>query len=685
MLLITLSPSISYSLERDYAYTGSYLDDDRDPDEENEYGDYIYYYNSNKLCYRCFDRACWYSFPLEHEKELDISVIPPISNQAYNECSSCYDNPAIYSGYLHFQYKGNYPFLKRQVEYSKKYPQNQAYWPETSYRAEKISDIAVVLFENLIDSTALKRVKQRSNLSNNFITNSWYFESLGFTLPRSLSACCFRFSDFYQVCKDLVQFSQTYFSEEESLLIEEKTDLILDKLCGMFLEMYEESSSFHPTAEIQSEIKFIELLYSPKKDVKVRVYQKEKVYLNEDQYFAREAKIDIFENQQNKRLKVKDFSSDSNALPDWLIADYWLYEGIKCNDLFLHSEAITYLTATIKKDPSNIEAYQERIHAHFEMGNLSLAIEDYNKLKHLESLQNKFSFNQFGYTANNDSNQRGYIVNPKPKGMVDYSGGFCVGISKGSGIAVVEFVPSTWSCCKGILHGLWSFACSPTEVSKDLINTSYELVEFVKENTAKECLEAVVPELKDLCINWDTLSDYERGNKTGYIIGKYGVDILAPGAVMKGVKKYRQLKRINSMFTVECCIASEAKKAKILEASSKHAAIRATISESVKTGKIVPRNANVISHIMQEKHSWNKLINISGNKTEDFAKVSALLEELGILSEKHLFESEKFHNGIIIRSDYKKIINGYEVQACFETYTETNQTFIKDAWVITKK
>jgi hypothetical protein len=84
--LIILSPSISYSLERDYAYTGSYLDDDRDPDEEDENGDYIYYYNSNELCYRCFERACWYSSPLKYGKELDISVIPPITNQTYDEC-----------------------------------------------------------------------------------------------------------------------------------------------------------------------------------------------------------------------------------------------------------------------------------------------------------------------------------------------------------------------------------------------------------------------------------------------------------------------------------------------------------------------------------------------------------------------------------------------------------------------
>ncbi len=63
--------------------------------------------------------------------------------------------------------------------------------------------------------------------------------------------------------------------------------------------------------------------------------------------------------------------------------------------LFLNSEAIIFLTASILKDPSNIEAYKERIHAHFEMGNIELAIEDYNKLKELELHKKALLTDQF--------------------------------------------------------------------------------------------------------------------------------------------------------------------------------------------------------------------------------------------------------------------------------------------------
>lgn len=64
--------------------------------------------------------------------------------------------------------------------------------------------------------------------------------------------------------------------------------------------------------------------------------------------------------------------------------------------------------------------------------------------------------------------------------------------------------------------------------------------------------------------------------------------------------------------------------------------------------------------------------------------MALLLEENGILSEKYFLESEKFSYGKIIRTDYKKMINGHEIRASFETYVENNQTFLKDAWVITK-
>lgn len=659
----------SHALERDYSYSGRSFG--QSCDDYDDDGFCLFLYESDEFCFECFDRACWSKF-YKHKNHLDINAIPP-NMHSLTTCSVCWD-PTVYSGYLHFRYKNDCPFLKRQIAYAKKYPGRQHYWPETSEKALKINDLAISLFRNLINSSALNRLEYNEALARDFITDSWYFESLGYALPISL-CMCFRFSDFYQVSKDLAAFSEDHFNENESLLIQEKLDVILDRLCPLFLEMYEESLSVFPTDEIIGEVKFIELLY------------------NSDGGYgkgARNRHSSIASNQASILLKKFSFEmaktdnpkANPPNIPDWLIADYWLYEGVQCNDLFLHSDALIYLNASIAHDENNVEAYQERIHAHFEMGNLNLAIEDYKKLKQLEMHKKSFLACRFADTSES------YVVNPEPKGVLDCYVGFHVGILKGSAVAVIEFVPSTLSCCKGVLHGLWSFSCSPVEVSKDLINTSYQLVKFIKENTARENLELVIPELKELCLNWDSLTDYERGNQIGYIIGKYGLDVLIPGAIIKGIKKYRHLKRLNSMFTVECCMASEAKQAKILEASAKHAAIRTTVVDAAKTGKVIPKNANVVPHVMQKKHAWDKLIKISGNQQEDFIAVKKLLEEHKILDAKNfvkeLIVPPEKPNSPLRLLKYEKTVNSELVETFFIKNVETGEIYLTDAWVKTK-
>lgn len=154
---------------------------------------------------------------------------------------------------------------------------------------------------------------------------------------------------------------------------------------------------------------------------------------------------------------------------------------------------------------------------------------------------------------------------------------------------------------------------------------------------------------------------------------------------MKGVNKIRALRRANTTLTLESCVASQKNQAKILEESVKRAVIReAIVAESIKEGKILVRSSNVAPHVMQNKHAWNKIIELTGDIEKDFKSVLILLEKNGIFAEQYFLKSQKYHQGKIIRRDYRKMINSFEVEVVFETYVETNQTFLKDAWVITK-
>ena len=252
-----------------------------------------------------------------------------------------------------------------------------------------------------------------------------------------ISLCiCFRFSDFYQVAKDLATFSEDHFNESESLLIQEKLDAILDRLSPLFLQIYEESLSVFPTDEMVNEVKFIELLYNSDGVQKKRARNLSTV--------SNQASI-LLKKFRFEAARIDNANENPPDVPDWLIADYWLYEGVKCNDLFFHAQAIVYLNASIAQDGNNIEAYQERIHSHFEMGNLNLAIEDYKKIEQLKAHKKSFLVCRSVDSSEEYVDQGGYVINPEPRGGLECYLGYHVGILKGSAVGLIEFVPTTLS------------------------------------------------------------------------------------------------------------------------------------------------------------------------------------------------------------------------------------------------
>lgn len=115
----------------------------------------------------------------------------------------------------------------------------------------------------------------------------------------------------------------------------------------------------------------------------------------------------------------------------------------------------------------------------------------------------------------------------------------------------------------------------------------------------------------DLSLNWHKIDDYSKGQKIGYIIGKYGVEIFAPLGAIKGFTKLNALKRANTGLTLEMCLSSSAKQAKILEKSSEFVVKREAIAqEAIKKSGLLFRNGNDKIHIMQPKHAWDKLIQL---------------------------------------------------------------------------
>lgn len=651
------TPSLSHALERDFVYIA-----------KGAKGEILY---SNELCLNFLQQY----IPLP--QHLELKTIPLLKkHQRYSEtCPGCEMARQVYAGYFIFKYKRGYPFLGNQINYAKKYPNFEAYWPETSEKAENINNTAVRLFKDLFSTTALRTVLQSPQIRKHFITKSSSVDDLSDVLYISLASQCFRFSDYYIVCSDLRDFSENFFTREDFWVIDDKLGDILFALRPLFLDMYHDSMTQHPTDEIRMEMQFIQML-SHREDPEL---------LDK----ALEFDLDVPKGEIPEVHSKNPPNQKSNQY------EFLVELGTIHNEYYLHTDAITMLSQAIALNKNKVDAYIERAHAFFELDRIDLAIKDYEKIRHLQKKELSFFHPEWSSDFLYDSSlEFDEIVDDLhffldlldeeilyPKGWLNhYVGGFCSGLTIGATQSLVDFVPNTFSCCRGILHGIWSFAKDPKKGGVRLIETSYNLIEILRQNTLKEDLELVVPELKELFLKWDTLDSYDKGKKVGFIVGKYGIDIFAPFVTMKTIKKYQAFRRANTLTTLRSCAKSKKECAIILERSASHATTRQVTTNAAKAGKIVPLDGNKISHIMQKKHAWDKVIPITGNKTEDFKKAAALLEEQQILSKISGVKELKYGRKQII---CETNVSGYTIEAHFIQHP-TGETLLNNAWVITK-
>lgn len=91
---------------------------------------------------------------------------------------------------------------------------------------------------------------------------------------------------------------------------------------------------------------------------------------------------------------------------------------------------------------------------------------------------------------------------------------------------------------------------------------------------------------------------------------------------------------------------------------------------------------------MQPKHAWNKVLKLSGNIEEDFQNVMAFLEKKDIMNAKYLRNTLDLPRNTSIKNirilEYRAMVDGEEIQAFFEKYLDTGETFLKNSWVVTK-
>ncbi|NGX45816.1 MAG: hypothetical protein K940chlam2_00996 [Chlamydiae bacterium] len=251
-------------------------------------------------------------------------------------------------------------------------------------------------------------------------------------------------------------------------------------------------------------------------------------------------------------------------------SNVYLQLGEAYSETLAYDKALESLTQAIEADPENKEAYIERAMAYFELGNFDSSLDD-------------------------------YIVSgmrPKPfmsntTDLFSFAAGISLGALKGGATATGEFIPSILSSLQGIGQELWAFTKDPVQVSVDLALAARDCITFIKEHTPQENLMNLVPELQGLIEGWDEFENEKRGELTGFIVAKYGVEIFAGAGVVKGMKAYRNLKRANNLMTFEAMAISE----------SNRTLIKAEAARKAQTRKEILRGANLeIKASQHNKH-----------------------------------------------------------------------------------
>lgn len=659
--------------------------------------------DENETYQNYYKPYCLYHAPGNYPDGISHELFYLIPQTGPAECCKC-NKLSCYLGYIDLDFKKYLPHLKQHLEYCSQHNDCVCYWPEYSQEAALISDTAYILFRDLISTTALSNLIEDEREQKELVENPcWFLNKHGLTI--SFIAQQFRFSDYYYVCRDIENFAVFKYEEREAAKIKDRLQDILEALYPKFFALYLSCYKKHPNSEIDQEIRFMKLLVNDISGLDKTVVSSKSISclpIVQNSYDVSEFIVANLKTanipvelgskgilNRNPTLKKNYARSlalnvpasstvrSSKAVPVAFSpqSDIFLEQGTLFNDLLLYKEAIKVLSQAIQLNPSNRDAYIERAMAYFETNQLPLALKDYEAAKKLTIAP------PFKPGSHKAMMMRAVVYIPENK--TEFSKGLVSGTVDGAKVSAVEFIPSIFSCCRGILNGLWAFVCSPIEISQEMVNTAYAIGEFISSHSTEECFQCVVPELKELSLSWDKLNDHSRGQKIGFIIGKYGVDIFAPAGALKGVSKVRALKRANTMCTLESCAASQAKQAKILEESIKRATLReSVINESVKKGKILVKNSNSQVHIMQPKHAWDKLVKISGNIEEDCKKVVKLLEDNRISLEK--YRKNTTIRPEFTRYDHQMQINGFEVKAVFNKNPETGEIFLNDAWVVTK-
>jgi hypothetical protein len=227
--------------------------------------------------------------------------------------------------------------------------------------------------------------------------------------------------------------------------------------------------------------------------------------------------------------------------------------------------------------------------------------------------------------------------------------GVMLGIEEGA----LEFIPDVLDSYYGISNGLWALVNDPSLVTHEFIISCNECIENLIQLNSTVILNEFVPEIVDLINVWDTSDIQLKGEKTGYVIGKYGVGIFASFCTAKCIQAYEKICKINQLCTLKAFSKSEENALKIAEQAHKRLYLREDFLN----------NGNLKIHFdRQNKHVPGKHNYCDGRSIFDHPDPQSLIN-------KFAGTGNRLNKEIPGTSGYKELVDFQEYIGIWKTET----------------
>jgi tetratricopeptide (TPR) repeat protein len=432
-------------------------------------------------------------------------------------------------------------FFQHYLQYCHENKVCSCFWPETSSWAVHINDSVYKLLrdfaeENFIDVdfsqywTANKIEFDYEYRNVQRIKGEEYYPN-SHGMASSLTTYTFFYSQYHQMLLDVASYIDMNAIHGPGRAIN-RTYQMLESIRDDFFNLYDECLAKHPHPKIYYERGLL------------KMHSGDALGAIADMSFM----MALAQNPFKGKIDIT--------------SEMYHQEGQVYADLGMYDQAIEALNEAIKLDPKNKRVYFDRAGAYFEKGDFDQALSDYLI-----------------------SDRTSFLSNPKIKTSIEFEQGLLKGVIEGGKDAAIEFIPSLCHTAYGMGATLWACTSNPGKFVTYLVNPCHEIAQTTLENLKKldkEQLEECCDELKELYSSFNKLHPSEKGEKIGYVVGKYGFDIFAGGFALKGVAALRKLKQVNQMCNLEAMAVSAVDKEIVVAQALKHASEREAYFKNVK-------------------------------------------------------------------------------------------------------